>query len=456
MGTLTAKVITPEAAGLVDEVFALVHPLDAGKLQRSGGKRQDGLRRALEALTGDLLWNYPALTFIPTNAREFSRQEVSHRAFKAAVEAMGEAGLAGLAAQAARTKGDFYVPGGDGVAQFDGNWAPRFQPMPLLLSMADRWGVLENPKDHFTRRPRRPTRTGLIVLRGRGRGHGEGKTKGNKLRLPEGPYLERLRDDVERINAAIARAGVEGCPLPVLFRAFTLTIGDGNKPALHGRFYTPGKDGYVQMPKVLRKGMTISGEPIAEADVSASQFWCFYGAASRFGLVERDPSHHRDLYAVPGLPRAVVKAFVAATWGQGKLPTNWPRGAKEDLAEQGIAIKDHSISKVREAVLREHPVLHHLERVLIAAGLDAFEGHTPASLCSLWLMGIEAEALRMALLTLLEEDGVMALPLHDALLVPESKAERAMERLREAFWWAAGIKPRITIKTPRGWPQQLS
>jgi hypothetical protein len=435
---------------MVNEVFSLVRQSDAHRRQRAGGERQDKLRRAVEALAGDLLWNHPRLTFIPTNASEFTGQVVSHRAFVAAEEAMREVGLIKRvgSAHGFRTRGDFYEAGDTGAGHFGRDFAPRFAPMPPLLAIAERWGVLTDPRDHFDRPPRVMTRKGLVVLRAKGQGHGEGKIKGRRMPLPKGPYLERLRDELEEINTAIASVGVDGCSPPVLFRSFTLSLGDGNMPALHGRFYTPGKGGYLQMRRDARRGITVGGFGAVEVDVSASQFWCFYGAARRLGFEVHVPWERRDLYAVPGLPRPVVKAFVAATWGQGKLPEKWPRDAKTDLADQEIAIGCYPASEVREAVLQEHPILNDLDRILEAAGLDAFEGHSPSSLCSLWLMGIEAAALRIALLTLLREDGVVALPLHDALLVPEGMAELAEERLRDAFEWAAGVKPKISVKQP--------
>lgn len=445
-GLVTAQALTTEANGLIDEVYGRVLVHDAEGRKRPGGSRQDKLRQAVAALLGDLLLNHPKLTFIQTDSSEFTGQVVSHRSFMAAERALSTLGFLRRvgAPKGYRSVGAFFEPGDDGT--FGPSWAPRFEPTPLLLSMAEQCGVLPDAKDHFGRPARVLTRNGLIVLRAKASGFGANKVTGKRMVLPKDRHLDALRDEVSEMNAAIAQADVQGCPLPVLKRVFTLSIGEGNKPALHGRFYTPGKDGYVHAPKEDRKRITIGGEAIVEVDVSASQFWCFYGAAIRAGVDVDVPWSRKDLYDVSGLPRAVVKAFVATTWGIGRLPERWPQGTASRLAEEGVAIADHPIKVVREAVLQVHPVLDHLEHVLAMAPLEAFEGHSPSSLCSLWLMAIEAEALRQALLTLLRADGVVALPLHDALLVPSSKAEVAEERLRGAFHWVAGVKPRITVK----------
>jgi diadenosine tetraphosphate (Ap4A) HIT family hydrolase len=151
------------------------------------------------------------------------------------------------------------------------------------------------------------------------------------------------------------------------------------------------------------------GEPVAEVDVSASFFWAFYAAAERLGFVSAMPAPGTDLYAVSELPRAVVKRFVTATWGKGTLAQKWTKATTAVFAEENLSREDYPISKVKEAVLKAHPVLHRLPDMIRAAGLHRFDAKEPHKLCSHWLMGIEAEAVTLALLRLLREDGVTAM-----------------------------------------------
>ncbi|MBC4019426.1 hypothetical protein H7965_30020 [Siccirubricoccus deserti] len=141
-----------------------------------------------------------------------------------------------------------------------------------------------------------------------------------------------------------------------------------------------------------------------------------------------------------------MKAFIAATWGQGRIPARWPRGTKTDLEEVGVKLKDYSIEMVSKAVLAVHPIVGALDEILLAYGLDAFAPHQPRDLCAHWLMGIEAQALTKAMLTLKREDNVVALPLHDGLIVARSSADRAILRLQEAYQEVAGAKPLVRVK----------
>lgn len=52
-----------------------------------------------------------------------------------------------------------------------------------------------------------------------------------------------------------------------------------------------------------------------------------------------------------------------------------------------------------------------------------------------------------AVKALADEHDVPALPLHDALMVPESKAEIAARCLFESFYEHVGICPHITVST---------
>ncbi len=71
---------------------------------------------------------------------------------------------------------------------------------------------------------------------------------------------------------------------------------------------------------------------------------------------------------------------------------------------------------------------------------DAFPGGL--GLVSHVLMGLEAEALSTAMRTL-RGQGVLALPMHDGLIVAESVQEAARMALEAAYAMAAGVAPRV-------------
>jgi hypothetical protein len=87
--------------------------------------------------------------------------------------------------------------------------------------------------------------------------------------------------------------------------------------------------------------------------------------------------------------------------------------------------------------------------VLHAAHLDRL-GHigAPEGLLSSRLQAVEAEALTWALRRLREAHGVLALPMHDGLLVPRSAVSAATAALVEGFA-RVGVLVRTDV-TPAG------
>ncbi|MGG5889810.1 hypothetical protein ACLF3G_21975 [Falsiroseomonas sp. HC035] len=441
MGYLTARPISPAASILANEIYCLVSATEVRQRKRGKGGAQD-LRRAVEAILGDLLVHHPRLIFVPSNNAEFSGMEVAARTFRACLNGLLLAGLVGQR-PGFRSKGQSWTEGDP--SGFGPGWAMRLWPSPTLVEMAEAGGVLPDASQHFHRPPPPVTRSRSVVQRERP--SGAWKVKGTRMRLPRhDARLERLRDEVMEVNQALAMADVHGCDPPILFRSFTLTYGTDKSPALHGRWYATGSGSYIALPRKDRQRITMGGEPLAEVDVSASFFWAFHGAAERLGIVSATPVAGTDLYAVSGLPRAVVKRFMTATWGNGKLPGRWPKSTRQMLAEEDLKLADYPIAKVREGVLGVHPILNHLSDVQTAAGLHRFSAKEPHKLCSHWLMGLEATAVTRALLRLLREDSVTAMPLHDCLLVPARMADTAVYRLKEAYREVAGVEPPVKIK----------
>ena len=60
---------------------------------------------------------------------------------------------------------------------------------------------------------------------------------------------------------------------------------------------------------------------------------------------------------------------------------------------------------------------------------------------------IESTAVIAAVKTLAFDHDIPALPLHDALIVPETKAEIAAQCLFDSFYKQVGIAPHITVST---------
>jgi hypothetical protein len=223
------------------------------------------------------------------------------------------------------------------------------------------------------------------------------------------PETLGFRADLERINAAIEAADLSfigearvDTGQRRLRRIFN-THDDRPRFDLNGRL----NGGWWQnLERERRGGIRIDGEPVADLDFSAMFVRLAY---ARSGL--EPPSG--DLYAgVLGGPdeadyREGVKRVVNAMFGFRKEITRFPKGCKEALP------KGSNWSSIRAAILARHAPIRR-----------AFECGA-----SLRLMRTESDILITVLLRLLDI-AVVALPMHDGLMVRRDNAARALEIMR--------------------------
>jgi hypothetical protein len=182
-------------------------------------------------------------------------------------------------------------------------------------------------------------------------------------------------------------------------RIFSNADQDGFDWQWGGRLYAqPGWDGYERWKgRSATRGrrIRIDGQAVVEVDISACHFTLLCGLRG----VPFDAS--KDPYGIEGFERGVVKEWMNMALGAGKLSTG-----------------GNPKAKVRKAALGKHPVLQHVGE----PGVD-----------TLSLQFHESEILMTAMEQLRDRDGILALPMHDALIIPEADAERGREALREAF-----------------------
>ena len=158
-------------------------------------------------------------------------------------------------------------------------------------------------------------------------------------------------------------------------------------------------------------GVLIEGEPVAELD---------YGRALRmlYGRCGCIPPEG-DLYAVKGLEphRSGIKKLINAALFSEKPLTRMPKGMKQEFEER------YRVSEVLNCIAAVHaPVAHHLFKGI---------GHE--------LQFIESQILISVLLEL-KQVGIVALPIHDAILVPLSRTEEAREAMITQFLFHVGIE----------------
>ncbi len=422
---LTMRPLSPAAAALVAEVVATVAPFDAATRERQ--RRPAGrlaLQKAVGAVVGGLLtaWGHvpPRLSCRSSFKTAFEAGVVSSRQFFAAVNSMAAAEL--IDTQKGVRWGNNF---GSGMVAFDGRPA-CYWPTAALLAVAERHGLTPDTIGEDFRRevPTRPPRVTEAVTVNSLKDRAGGSKKLSVVAL--GSALAGLRADVEALNDYAGKHAVAGCLPPRFRRGFTEVA------ELGGRFYAVGCEAVFQgMSKASRAAITINGEPIVEVDVEASHLAILHGL---MGL----PLPAGDPYDIPGLPRSVVKRFMLEAIGKGAVGRRWSRMAS--------TVSYPPFAEVSAAVAVRFPWLPSVaDRVAVAAGLTSLEHiGSPKRLLIHRLMRLEAEAIGLAIVRL-RADGVLALPVHDSLIVPRDAVNMAVAAIELAFAAVAGITPRAKV-----------
>jgi len=256
---------------------------------------------------------------------------------------------------------------------------------------------------------------------------------GETIILQAGPEHERLlidyRDSAEAvrlhaemsaINEALAKANIRlngeaSGPIHLTRRFDASSATDAPSFDRHGRIY----GGFWEnLPRAERHLLTIGGEPVADLDFSSMFVRLAYirqGAEPPEG----------DLYAIPGLEghRDGVKRVLSSLFFRETKARRLPHDATSLLPV------GWTMSRFRNAIVEIHPA--------IAPLLDTDIGFE--------LMAAESNLLVAVLLRLISE-GVVALPMHDGLMVAQSKKALASKAMEEVSLAKLGVSLPVTEK----------
>jgi len=105
------------------------------------------------------------------------------------------------------------------------------------------------------------------------------------------------------------------------------------------------------------------------------------------------------------------------------LPTRLPKGVRKHIPSK-ISLRD-----IWEAVQKKHPTIYPL--MISNIGMQLFRK--------------ESDIL-VDVLGVLRELGVVALPIHDAVLVADEDKVTTLEVMREVFRGKTGITPQVTLE----------
>lgn len=302
-----------------------------------------------------------------------------------------------------------------------------FRLTDRALAIADGAGVLVETLPDWLEHWDRPRATvakleagaALVVLKSQKIGYGPNRTEGKLLPVnAQAAPLRAMLQELEEHNAFIEAAGVDGAAFSGLRRIFNNGDVEGFAWRWGGRMFSMSGGGYEGDRKDDRFAvMRLGGERIGEVDLKASHLSILYGLRGlQFDAAMTDP------YAINGMDREVVKAWITHAVGRGDAKaTRWSQKARETYAAikpDGNLQADHPFAQAREAILKAHPILGELE------------GNDDVSVLS--LMYHESEIV-LAAMRSLRLQGIPSLPVHDCLIAPVASLPVAQRVLEDAF-----------------------
>jgi hypothetical protein len=232
---------------------------------------------------------------------------------------------------------------------------------------------------------------------------------------------DEMRRRLVELNATVRAGDVRGCFAPAFRRVFIGSL------RLHGRIYALGGSNFQNQPREDRAHITIGGEPTAEVDLHAAQLTILLGLTGSTTL----PAD--DLYSALELPREAVKAWVVRSFGEGKLVNRWG-------AETSPEVRAVRPTAIRDVAVQAYPALRDLTAIVPSDLLATLPVEWHAWAAGQYLVNTESRVMDAALLEL-RRQGIVGLPMHDAIIVPKGAVQAASEALQGAMQEIVGIVP---------------
>jgi hypothetical protein len=177
--------------------------------------------------------------------------------------------------------------------------------------------------------------------------------------------------------------------------------------------------------------LRLAGEAVAECDYKATNLRLAY---HHFGFPW--PFTDADPYIAGSGARDGWKTVTNSMLRSVSPLRNWPGNNEERRETRGHFPRDTRFSDVRAAILQHHPALAAARAFGCGIG-GAFE-RTESDIAVALLLACRAR-------------GLPALPVHDCLLVPRSRAEVAAGLMRDVALLVAGVELPVAVQVGRSY-----
>lgn len=229
-----------------------------------------------------------------------------------------------------------------------------------------------------------------------------------------------LRAEMNSINAYLAQADIS-CNY---FNTnpndrYLRRIFNNNTFDQGGRLY----GGFWQrlMSEIRYEHIRINKDMIAECDYGQMSILLLYAEAEAQDQLPEGDLYDLSAYGIPQECRPGIKKVMQAIINSPDIPKRLPKGARKNIPTT------ISLTDILTAIEQKHPVIYPL--------MNSNRG--------MQLFRKESDILVNVLLTLQQHD-VVALPIHDAVLVADEDKEIAVRVMKEVFREHTGIRPEVT------------
>ena len=305
----------------------------------------------------------------------------------------------------------FKIVGDDLNVAFAGGQQSILKAGPKLLSRIERFGITRDDLWHAAEEE-------LLILRAPKR-HANSSAEYQEYEDDEATLA--LRQQMTNINAWLDTADIT-CSLPQadpaqrrLRRIFNnADFAQGGR--LYGGFWQP------MSSDARQEHILIEGDCCVELDYGQMSLLLLYARAQAQDHVPSGDLYDLSEHGIPVTCRPGIKKVMQAIINSPKIPRRLPKGSREHLPSR-INLRD-----ILRAVEKKHPVIFPL--MTSGIGMQLFRK--------------ESDIL-VEVLEALRSQAIVALPVHDAVIVMEEHKQTTITIMKKVFKDHTGITPQVTL-----------